>query len=29
LNLDEETGENLPDNINAELIKLGLYWLRN
>ena len=25
LNLDEETGENLPDNINAELIKLGLY----
>jgi hypothetical protein len=29
LNLDEETGENLPDNINTELIKLGLYWLRN
>ena len=25
LNLDEETGESLPDNINAELIKLGLY----
>ena len=25
LNLDEETDENLPDDINAELIKLGLY----
>ena len=25
LNLNEETGENLPENLNSELIKLGLY----
>jgi hypothetical protein len=25
LNLNKETGEDLPDNINSELIKLGLY----
>ena len=25
LNLDEEAGEDLPDSINSELIKLGLY----
>ena len=25
LNLNEETGQDLPENINSELIKLGLY----
>ncbi len=29
LNLNEETGQDLPENINSELIKLGLYWFRN
>ena len=29
LNLNEETGEDLPENLNSELIKLGLYWLIN
>ena len=28
LNLNEETDQDLPENINSELIKLGLYWLR-